>query len=934
MGWPPRSVDGAGPPDLEDTMLSLHRLRLIQRLAVLGAVLVMPVAVVGQLPGANPHPRPVRTTRSELALAPTAVRTLEAVGATPSTTRSQTPPTPASAVRSGARSGGLSPVATVRDQVAVAGVTWARGELGADDVVQIRVRKDGRWGSWQPMDHEGDHGPDTVGPGAVEKTSSRAGTEPFVVIGEQVQTRVFSARATLPRDLRLTMVDPGTSPADGTVGATPAGSASAAAARPTIYTRAQWGADESMRKAAPQYAQVQMAFIHHTDGSNSYTASQVPAIIRGIYDYHVNGNGWSDIGYNFLVDRFGRIWEGRYGGVDKAVIGAQTLNYNSWSTGVAAMGNFDVAAVPSAVSTAISSLLAWKFTVHGIPALGTVYARDKYFNRISGHRDGFQTACPGRYLYAALPAIRSSVAARMGTLSRTTVNRDVDRAGQAELLSYATPASGTPIAGPVLVRRSAPRDPLRPPTLLGSNWNTVRNATLTPDLTGDGHPDLVAQDPAGDTLRVYRGNGAGGVSGMATVGTRGWNNKVAIVAAGDQNRDGRNDLLGVGTDGVLAFYPGAGNGTFGRGVLVGSGWAAYRSITGAGDLNGDGIPDLLAVRKSDGALVMAAGRGNGAIATPVVLSGGWGGLSTVLGAGDLDGDGHLDIIGRDSTGALRAYYGDDANHPARWNRWGSGWGGLAQLTSGVDFTGDGRPDLLGVVPTQNNGTMRVYAAAGVGRDFTSTTTMPGTAGADLVRLVGDINGDGWVDAVMRVGDTLQVLPGTAGGGFGPARVVSGAGWATMVKIEPGADQDSDGVPDLLVTNRAGLILRYGFRRDFTLKPVEELEQGWSTIRSMTGVGAFNGDANGDVVVLAQDGTLALWRGSGPAPLLDSVVLRTGQTDLTQIVGVGDYNGDGAADIVAESSDGRLWLYAGRGDGGLWPGRQPMAGAPGGGLSIG
>ena len=185
----------------------------------------------------------------------------------------------------------------------------------------------------------------------------------------------------------------------------------AAAAKPTIHSRASWGADEGMRRKAPSYGKVLLGFVHHTDSSNSYSASSVPAMIRGMYAYHVRSLGWNDIGYNFLVDRFGRTWEGRFGGVTKAVVGAQTMNYNEVSTGVSAIGNYQDRAVPLAMTTAFKRILAWKLSVHGVPATGGVVANGKYFQRISGHRDGFPTACPGRYLYANLPTIRAGAAA-------------------------------------------------------------------------------------------------------------------------------------------------------------------------------------------------------------------------------------------------------------------------------------------------------------------------------------------------------------------------------------------------------------------------------------------------------------------------------------------------------------------------------------------
>ena len=81
--------------------------------------------------------------------------------------------------------------------------------------------------------------------------------------------------------------------------------------------------------------------VHHTVNSNDYAPEDVPALLRGIYRYHTKNLGWSDVGYNFLVDRFGGIWQGRAGGSALAVRGAHTLGFNSTSTGIAVIGNFE-----------------------------------------------------------------------------------------------------------------------------------------------------------------------------------------------------------------------------------------------------------------------------------------------------------------------------------------------------------------------------------------------------------------------------------------------------------------------------------------------------------------------------------------------------------------------------------------------------------------
>ncbi len=117
--------------------------------------------------------------------------------------------------------------------------------------------------------------------------------------------------------------------------------------QPVILTRAQWGADESIRTRLPSYSStIKAGFVHHTVNANSYSVADVPAVMRGIYAYHVKSNGWSDIGYNFLIDRFGRTWEGRYGGITRAVIGAHTGGFNTDTFAASLLGTYSTTAPP------------------------------------------------------------------------------------------------------------------------------------------------------------------------------------------------------------------------------------------------------------------------------------------------------------------------------------------------------------------------------------------------------------------------------------------------------------------------------------------------------------------------------------------------------------------------------------------------------------
>ncbi|MGW3492449.1 N-acetylmuramoyl-L-alanine amidase [Streptomyces sp. NPDC001020] len=197
-------------------------------------------------------------------------------------------------------------------------------------------------------------------------------------------------------------------------------------ARPSIITRRDWRADESLREPGSSYTdKVKVAFVHHTATGNNYGCSQAASVIRGIYRYHVVSSGWRDIGYNFLVDKCGNIYEGRAGGVDKPVMGAHTLGFNDESMGIAAIGSYDGTTPPAAVVTSIAKVAAWKLGLYGMDPRGATHLTSKggnlfpmgenaRMNVISGHRDGFSTECPGRLLYGKLGSVRSTAARYQG----------------------------------------------------------------------------------------------------------------------------------------------------------------------------------------------------------------------------------------------------------------------------------------------------------------------------------------------------------------------------------------------------------------------------------------------------------------------------------------------------------------------------------------
>jgi len=291
--------------------------------------------------------------------------------------------------------------------------------------VEIRVRARGAaWSAWIPLAAHGDHAPDTgtgehasdpIWTGGADELQLRLARPPSGSLRVHFVAVPAAARRGGPtRDAGRAAQAGGVQPGS----------------PPPIVPRAAWGADAVPPRAAPRYGAVQAAFVHHTVTVNEYAPTDSAAIVLGIAKFHRDTNGWNDIGYNFLVDRYGQVFEGRAGGVDQAVVGAHAQGYNAQSTSVAQIGTYTAGAITPAALEATAQLLGWKLSLHGVPALGTVVLTstggpDNRFasgtpvtvNRICGHRDGDATSCPGDALYAQLPALRARTAALAGPVA-------------------------------------------------------------------------------------------------------------------------------------------------------------------------------------------------------------------------------------------------------------------------------------------------------------------------------------------------------------------------------------------------------------------------------------------------------------------------------------------------------------------------------------
>ncbi|PZF80563.1 FG-GAP-like repeat-containing protein [Jiangella anatolica] len=560
---------------------------------------------------------------------------------------------------------GLVPVVYTQeletDPFQLAAVTW----VGDGDVTAwVRTRQDGAWSQWYELPHGDEHGPDAD---SAEAAGTRNGTDPLLVpASDGVQVRVDAPRGRVATDLRLDLIDPGPSTAEAPPPAPQAEPiVPVAAARPTILTRAQWGADESMRGTPPEYGEVNGAFVHHTVNANDYSEAQVPGLIRSIYLYHVQSRGWSDIGYNFIIDRFGRIWEGRYGGIDRAVVGAHTLGYNDDAFAASALGNYDDAAPSNAMLAAYARLFAWKFTIHGVNPLAKANYDGESWPAVAGHRDAASTACPGAQLYARLGTIRSGVLREMSIGGDATNGRDLDGTGRADIVARQRSDASLWYWSGIGSARFDPR------TRLGVGWTAFNTLVLPGDWNGDGRDDVIARRRSDGTLWLYPGIRGSTIGAPVLIG-RGWNSMSAIVGPGDWNRDGAVDLIARLVNGELWLYPGNGRGRFGTPVRLGHGWAGMTAIVGSGDWNGDGALDLVA-RLGNGELWLYRGSGHGGFGVPRRIGTGWNNVTGIIGSGDIDGDRVLDLVAWRSDGTMLVYPGDGTGGFRAARAIGTGW---------------------------------------------------------------------------------------------------------------------------------------------------------------------------------------------------------------------------------------------------------------------
>jgi hypothetical protein len=620
------------------------------------------------------------------------------------------------------------PVAVGRARMV--GLSWADPTPGGPAAppaeeeagVWTRVRTAGGWSPWLEAEVSAE-GPDATSP---EYDPDRVYTDGrWLAAGtREVQVRVdpeggpdAPAAPAAGDPVAAHLVTPDMTPTPGTEVGGP-NQAVAATSQPPIISRARWRADERLRRAGPSYSRgVKAAFVHHTVQSNRYPASESAALVRADYVYHTRTRGWNDVGYNFLVDRFGRIFEGRYGGVTRAVLGAHAGGFNTDTTGVALLGTFSSGRPPAAMVAAVQRLLAWKLDLSHVDPRGrtTLTSRGGANVRypagrrvavpvVLGHRTTSFTACPGGPVMGLLPSIRAA-AARIGLpkifggaagaahvtpgAGSSSVAVRARFSGTVDWTATATASNGVP------VRRWSGRG-----ATMAVGWNgRSRSGAAAPGgwatMTVTARSGRVSARPATSSVYVRRATSLGGVTtGSFSRGT--WTLSDRNVDQEQPRRFTRTvfgrpgDLPVVGDwDGDGDQEPGVvrGNVFHLRGGVASGSPVVHRFGFGrpgdrfvVGDWDGDGVWTPGVVR--DGLWLLRNSNSSGPVSVPAFRFGGRGDRFVV---GDWDGD------GRWTPGLLRGgrWYLRDANSAGAHREPAFRFGRAGDLPFAGDWDGDG-----------------------------------------------------------------------------------------------------------------------------------------------------------------------------------------------------------------------------------------------------
>jgi hypothetical protein len=742
---------------------------------------------------------------------------------------------------------------------------------GDSDGIEVRVvNADGSEAAGQPTGMDVkllDPGTDprgTIRPAAftAEETTAPV-TEPPAPTDPGTPAETAAPTETVTPTETATATDPATPTDSPTATATPTGPASPTASptptstvpaprpstvvKPPVITQAEWGASTDY-DGTPEYAtEIKAAVVHHTgvDSDNAVSCAESRARLRTIQQEHFS-RGYFDIGYNFVVDRCGQIFEGRSGGTDLPVIGAHDAGFNTGTVGISYIGNFESAKPSRAGLDAIARIVAWKFGMYGIDPTGKVtltsgvpqgYSGNKVpegtsitLPRVFGHRDTNSTACPGANLYPQLGRIAQ--VARTPGISHALATSDFDRDGTADLVA------GTPralsnggtltvvpggIDGPVTAsKRTLTQNSAGVPGSHESGDN-FGAATAWGDVNGDGYADLAIGAPGEDDTSGHADRGSvtvlygpalnTGLSYTTSGSVTATGAKLgSTVAVGDFNGDGKADVFAAGTGKGGNWNARLTGGATATGTLTTATGAVAYLDAATGDFNRDGYGDVALNYRDTGGIgrvVRFAGSATGL--TKVGVLSVKGGRSLAAGDVNGNGNGYDDIVigqpvasesGGLSGGQITMVPGSSSGftttgmttvhqhtaNVAGGNESGDNFG--ASVSVG-DFNADGFADALTGVP---------------GEDFPRAGVNQSNAG-DVLLVKGTASGLTGTGSI-RFSQETSGVPGTGETGdlFGSSvslTDLSGYGRADLTLGAEGED-GTDGIVLYVPSNSAGL----------------------------------------------------------------------------------------------------------------------------------
>ena len=651
-----------------------------------------------------------------------------------------------------------------------------------------------------------------------------------------------------------------------------------------INTRKAWGANESLMTWTPKANNIKGAVVHHTESSNNYTQGQVAQQIRNIYSYHAKTLGWGDIGYNVIVDKFGGVWEGRAGGLNKMIHAAHAGNANGATFGITVMGSFMGAAPIAAAQDAVAKTIAWKLQLHGINSvagnISVLHQSGKYVSVpvISAHRDVGWTDCPGDAFYNQMGSVRSKVATYLknnapstGSGSSTATKGLSASFNAANIISdglFYNPGAMTEAQIKAKIQEvgkdckpGTGTTCLKDTTFPTVNLKTLRGGCKALNMSGNQAPWTIIKktaDACGLNPQVIlttlqkeqsgltqaksaatwaKAMGAGCPDNSGCDAKQGGFQKQVYYGADKlvsyrlQSQAGHVDAFKAGKAITVKHNPDARCGTqslkFANAATASLyEYTPYIGNSSTSGCGATGQKNFYDIYKRYFPATVGVQPSVPALSSGPITWLGWsqighGWSKRAVFAGDLTGNGTADLMLIDGNGALWMYAGLSGERFAKKVRVGSGWQVMDWVGGGVDWNGDGKVDLLARV--KSTGEIRLYPGLGNGRFGRAVTLINGARGLKNMTVGPIPNG---VGLYAVEGDRLVLYPAGSRGAVKP-KVTYGTGWSPMTSLIAVRDWSGDGVPDLLARKSDGLLYLYAGNGSGGFRAAQRIGTGWN-----------------------------------------------------------------------------------------------------------